>query len=134
MLGASPTCFTNLILASGIQRELSHHYSVGILAFLIAGCIDFIGAAPTSMRLNGKRIVAITALLGTTAFLAYGRIGYYSTRYLPRMQEAIHFQQAKHMILDVVSVLAMRNYVPHMAGRLTIRQIERDYGPIDQYE
>ena len=28
----------------------------------------------------------------------------------------------------------MRNYVPHMAGRLTIRQIERGYGPIDQYE
>ena len=86
------------------------------------------------MRLNGKRIVAITALLGTTAFLAYGRIGYYSTRYLPRMQEAIHFQQAKHVIPDGASVLAMRNYVPHMAGRLTIRQIERDYGPIDQYE
>ena len=134
LLGASPIYFTNLISASGIQRELSHHYSVGILAFLIAGCIDSIATAPTSMRLHGKRIVAITALLATTALLGYGRIGYYSTRYLPRMQEAIHFQEAKKVIPDGASVLAMRNYVPHMAGRLTIRQIEQDYGPIDQYE
>jgi hypothetical protein len=44
------------------------------------------------------------------------------------------FHQAKRVIPDGASVLAMRNYVPHMAGRLTIRQIERDYGPIDQYE
>ena len=134
LLGASPIYFTNLISASGIQRELSHHYSVGILAFLIAGCIDSIGTAPTSMRLHAKRIVAITALLATTAFLGYGRIAYYSTRYLPRMQEAMHFQQAKRVIPDGASVLAMRNYVPHMAGRLTIRQIEYDYGPIEQYE
>ena len=86
------------------------------------------------MRLNAKRIVAITALLATTALLAYGRIGYYSTRYLPRMQEAMHFQQAKRVIPNEASVLAMRNYVSHMAGRLTIRQIEHEYGPIDQYE
>ena len=46
----------------------------------------------------------------------------------------IHFQQAKQVIPDGESVLAMRNYVPHMVGLLTIRQIERDYGPIDQYE
>ena len=134
LLGASPIYLTNLISASGIQRELNHHYSVGILAFLIAGCIDSIGTAPTSMRLHAKRIVAITALLGTTAFLAYGRIGYYSTRYLPRMQEAMHFQQAKRVIPEGASVLAMRNYVPHMAGRLTIRQMGSNYGPIDQYE
>ena len=86
------------------------------------------------MRLHAKRIVAITALLATTALFAYGRIGYYSTRYLPRMQEAMHFQQAKRVIPNGASVLAMRNYVSHMAGRLTIRQIEYDYGPIDQYE
>ena len=134
LLGASPIYLTNLISASGIQRELNHHYSVGILAFLIAGCIDSMGTAPTSMRLHARRIVAITALLATTALLAYGRIGYYSTRYLPRMQEAMHFQHAKRVIPDGASVLAMRNYVSHMAGRLTIRQIEYDYGPIDQYE
>ena len=134
LLGASPIYLTNLISARGSQRELIWHYSVGILAFLIAGCIDSMGTAPTSMRLHARRIVAITALLATTALLAYGRIGYYSTRYLPRMQEAMHFQQAKRVIPDGASVLAMRNYVPHMAGRLTIRQIEYDYGPIDQYE
>ena len=134
LLGASPIYLTNLISASGIQRELNHHYSVGILAFLIAGCIDSMSTAPTSMPLHAKRILASTALLGTTAFLSYGRIGYYSTRYLPRMQEAMHFQQAKRVIPDGASVLAMRNYVSHMAGRLTIRPIESDYGPIDQYE
>jgi uncharacterized membrane protein len=134
LLGASPIYLTNVISASGSQRELNWHYSVGILAFLIAGCIDSMGIAPTSMQRHGKRIVAITALLATTALLGYGRIAYFSSRSLPRMQEAMHFQQAKRVIPDGASVLAMRNYVPHMAGRLTIRQIERDYGPIDQYE
>ena len=134
LLGASPIYITNVISSEVNQRDLFWHYSVGILAFLIAGCIDSIGTAPASMRLRGKRIVAITALLGTTAFLGYGRIAYYSTRYLPRMQEAIHFQQAKRVIPEGASVLTMDKYVPHMAGRLTIRPIEYGYGPIDQYE
>ena len=133
LLGASPIYFTNVISASGIQRELSHHYSVGILAFLIAGCIDSIGTAPTSVRLNGKRIVAITALLATTALFGYGRIGYYSTRYSLCMQEAMHFSRQSG---DPQWSLSSRyaQLCPHMAGRLTIRQIEYDYGPIDQYE
>ena len=28
----------------------------------------------------------------------------------------------------------MDQYVPHMAGRLTISHIDSDYGPIDQYK
>ena len=134
LLGTSPIYLTNLISASGIQRELNHHYSVGILAFLIAGCIDSMSTNPKAMQLNGKRITAITALLATAALLGYGRIGYYSSRYLPRLQEAIHFQQAKRLVPNQASVLVMRNYVPHLAGRLTIKQIEDDYGPIDQFE
>ena len=134
LLGASPIYLTNLISASGIQRELNHHYSVGILAFLIAGCIDAMSTMPKTMHMHGKRIVIITALLSTIALLSYGRIGYYSSRFLPRLQEAIHFQQAKRVIPDEAPVLAMRNYVSHMAGRLTIGQIEGDYGPIEQYD
>ena len=113
---------------------MNHHYSVGILAFLIAGCIDAMSTMPKTMRMHGKRIVIIMALLSTIALLSYGRIGYYSSRFLPRLQEAIHFQQAKRVIADEAPVLAMRNYVSHMVGRLTIGQIEGDYGPIEQYD
>jgi len=137
LLGASPIYLTNLISASSIQRELNHHYSVGILAFLIAGCIDAMSTAPTAMRLHGKRILAITALLATAALLGYGRIGYYSARYLPRLQEAVHFQQAKRVIPADAPVLTIANYAAHMAGRQTIRQIEKKgkgYEPIDQYD
>ena len=47
---------------------------------------------------------------------------------------SLQVQQGFDHLADGASVLAMSNYVPHMAGRLTIRQIDRDYGPIDQYE
>jgi len=40
LLGAAPVYLVNIISDSGIQRELNHHYSIPILAFLIAGCLD----------------------------------------------------------------------------------------------
>ena len=135
LLGASPIYLTNVISASSIQRELNHHYSVGILAFLIAGCIDAMSAAGPTMQLHGKRIVAITALLASGALIGYGRLGYFSARYMPRLQEAIHFQQAKTVIQPNDSVLTISNYAAHMAGREAINQIEKKgFKPADQYD
>ena len=76
----------------------------------------------------------IRTLLSTIAMLSYRRIGYYSSRFLPRLEEGIHIKQAKRVIPDEAPVLAMRNYVSHTAGYLTIRQIEEDYGQIEQYD
>ena len=135
LLGASPIYLTNVISASSIQRELNHHYSVGILAFLIAGCIDAMSSAQPAMKLHGKRILAITTLLASAALLGYGRIGYFSGRYLPRLQEAVHFQQAKAVIQPNDSVLTISNYAAHMAGRESINQIEKKgFKPADQYD
>ena len=135
LLGCSPIYLTNIISASSIQRELNHHYSIGILAFLIGACIDALAQSHQASLLRRKRVLFATVLLGVAAFLGYGRVSYFSSRYLPRLQEARDFQQAKQQIGPNDSVLTIANYASHMAGRSSIEQIEKPgYGAVSQYD
>ena len=135
LVGCTPIYFTNLISASSIQRELNHHYSIGILAFLIGGCIDALAQANPPSLQRAKTILYATLLLSTAALLGYGRLGYYQSRLLPRLQEAQDFQAAKRIIEPNDSVLTIANYAAHMAGRQTVKQIEKPgYGSVDQYD
>ena len=134
LLGCTPIYLTNIISASSIQRELNHHYSIGIVAFLIGGCIDALTHAHPPSLQRAKRIVLATLLLAMAAFLGYGRVSYFSSRYLPRLQEAQDFQQAKRLIQPNDSVLTIANYAAHMAGRPMVKQLEKPgYGAVDQY-
>jgi len=57
------------------------------------------------------------------------------SRLLPRLQEAQDFQVAKQIIQANDSVLTIANYAAHMAGRQTVKQIEKPgYGAVDQYD
>ena len=135
LLGCTPIYFTNLISASSIQRELNHHYSIGILAFLIGGCIDALAQANPPSLQRAKTILYATLLFSTAALLGYGRLGYYQSRLLPRLQEAQDFQAAKQIIQPNDSVLTIANYAAHMAGRQMVKQIEKPgYGAVDQYD
>lgn len=135
LLGCTPIYLTNIISASSIQRELNHHYSIGILAFLIGGCIDALSQAqPPSMQ-RARNILTATLLLATASFIGYGRVSYFTSRYLPRLQEARDFQQAKQMIQPTDSVLTITNYAAHLAGRQQVKQLEKPgYGAVDQYD
>jgi uncharacterized membrane protein len=126
LLGAAPVYLVNIISDSGIQRELNHHYSIPILAFLIAGCLDSMPSISVKARQIQKNILHITLVLSLVAFLGYSRLMYFKTRYLPRLPEAVAFQSVISGIGSQESVLASSNYVVHLAGREQISQIEKD--------
>ena len=135
LLGAAPVYFTNIISGSGIHRELNHHYSVVILAFLIAGCIDSLPLISVKARRVQKNLLVITLIFSLAAFLGYSRIMYYQTRYLPRLSEARAFQSVVSDIDSRESVLTTASYAVHLAGREHISQIEKNsyeqYWPFD---
>lgn len=126
LLGAAPIFLTNIISGSGIQRELNHHYSVGILAFLIAACIDSMPLVSAKATHVQKTLFNITLVLSLAAFLGYSRLIYFKSRYLPRLPEAIAFQSVASGIGSQESVLTTSNYAVHLAGRENISQIEKD--------
>ena len=126
LLGAAPVYFVNIISDSGIQRELNHHYSIPILAFLIAGCIDSMPLISVKARQIRKNIFNATLVLSLVAFLGYSRMMYFKSRYLPRWSEAVAFQSVVSGIGSKESVLASSNYVVHLAGREKISQIEKE--------
>jgi uncharacterized membrane protein len=126
LLGAAPVYLVNIVSDSGIQRELNHHYSIPILAFLIAGCLDSMPSISVKARQIQKNIFNITLVLSLVAFLGYSRLMYFKTRYLPRLPEAVAFQSVISGIGSQESVLASSNYVVHLAGRERISQIEKD--------
>jgi uncharacterized membrane protein len=126
LLGAAPVYLVNIVSDSGIQRELNHHYSIPILAFLIAGCLDSMPSISVKARQIQKNIFNITLVLSLVAFLGYSRLMYFKTRYLPRLPEAVAFQSVISGIGSQESVLASSNYVVHLAGREQISQIEKD--------
>lgn len=126
LLGAAPVYLVNIISDSGIQRELNHHYSIPILAFLIAGCLDSMPLLSIKVSQIQKNVFNATLILSLVAFLGYSRIMYFQSRYLPRLPEAVAFQSVVSGIGPQESVLASSNYVVHLAGRERISQIEKD--------
>ena len=126
LLGATPVYFINIISGSGIHRELNHHYSVVILAFLIAGCIDSLPSISVKATQVRKNLLTITLILSLAAFLGYSRTVYYQTRYFPRLPEARAFQSVVAGIGSGESVLTTASYAVHLAGRKRISQIEKD--------
>ncbi len=126
LLGAAPVYIVNIISDSGIQRELNHHYSIPILAFLIAGCLDSMPFISVKGSRIQKNVFNITLVLSLAAFLGYSRIMYFQSRYLPRLSEAVAFQSVVSGIGPQESILASSNYVVHLAGREHISQIEKE--------
>lgn len=126
LLGAAPVYLVNVISDSGIQRELNHHYSIPILAFLIAGCLDSLPLISVKARRIQKNVFNATLVLSLVAFLGYSRVMYFKSRYLPRLPEAVAFQSVVSGIGSQESVLASSNYVVHLAGREKISQVEKE--------
>jgi len=126
LLGCLPVYLTNLIASRGIHRELDTHYSVAIFVFLIAGCLDSLPAISELSSKITRRLFWLTFAFSLAAFLGYSRLGYYQSRYWPRLAEAQEFHKVSEEIGDRESVLTVSNYAVHLADRDEIEQIERN--------
>jgi uncharacterized membrane protein len=126
LLGAAPVYLINIISDAGIQRELNHHYSIPILAFLIAGCLDSMPLISIKAHQIQKNVFNATLVLALVAFLGYSRLVYFKSRYWPRLPEALAFQSVVSGISSQKSVLTTANYAVHLAGRENIFQIEKE--------
>ena len=126
LLACMPVYLPNLIASRGIHRELDTHYSVAIFVFLIAGCLDSLPAISEISSKITRRLMWLTLAFAFAAFLGYSRIGYYQSRFWPRLAEAQEFHKVSEEIGDRESVLTVSNYAVHLAGRDEIEQIEKN--------
>ncbi len=135
LLSTLPVYITNIISSEGIQRELNHHYSIIIVPFLIAGCIDTIKGWKDISKSIANRVYYLTLFFSLLAFIGYSRIGYFKTRYLPLTKEAIAFQSAKKEIPINSAVLTNKTYAAHLANREMFKIIETgDYLPVERFD
>ena len=135
LLACLPVYLTNLIASRGIHRELDTHYSIAIFVFLIAGCLDSLPAISELSSKIARRLLWLTLIFSLAVFLGYSRIGYYQTRFWPRLAEAREFHRVSKEVGDKESVLTVSNYAVHLAGRDKIEQIEKNkfetFSPFD---
>ncbi len=141
LMGTLPFYITNILSSSGMQRELNTHYSIGIIPFLIFACLDSVEGWKEVSQKTIRRIYYLTICLSIVSFLGYSRIGYFQSRYFPRLNEAIALHQVKASIPKNSSVLTSEDYQTHFADRLLVMAFpykndfpNYEYLPIDQYD
>ena len=119
-----PIYLTNIISSSGSQRELYSQYSISILPFIIVGCWDSIEDKSKWNEESIKRIFNLTLMAVIIGFIGYSRIGYFESRYLPNLSEALQFQQVTYGINKDFSILTTDKYASRLSNRKLIHTIE----------
>ena len=126
LIATFPVLITNIISSSGMQRELNQHYSISIMPFILLGCLESLEEIDVSRKQVVNRIYYTTIILSIIGFLGYARIGYFSSRYIPRLEESINFHKVKVLIPSSSSILTSRDYEPHFANRALVKSFAYD--------
>ena len=134
LLGLLPIYFTNIISASGTQRDFGWHYSAGIIPFMIAACIDSSLDWEYSNLKRLKMISNLSIVLVVISFIGYARIGYFQSRYIPRLEESVEFHKFKTLVRKDSSILTNDNYTAHFANREKINIYTSNYLPVSEYD
>ncbi len=135
LISCLPIFLINLISSNGSQRELYSQYSISILPFIVVGCSDsLIIFKDLSVRLRNIYYY-LSIFFAIASFIGYSRIGYYHSRYFPKLKESIAFHKVKEAIPANASILTTDNLAPHFANREMVQNIEDNvYYPLDKYE
>ena len=67
-------------------------------------------------------------------FIGYSRIGYFQSRYIPRLSEASAFHDIRNTINQNESVLTNDNYLSHLSARSLANSVEADYLSLENYD
>ena len=118
-----------------MQRELYSHYSISIIPFILYACIESIKDKELSIYKNRDKYY-LTIVISLIAIITYGRVGYFFSRYIPRINESLALHEIRGLVGERESVLSHDNYVPFFANRKKINglsQIRKDDYDYDYY-
>ncbi len=135
LISALPIYLTNVISSAGTHRELYSQYSIAILPFLVVASLDSYQNIIKGSKNSFKRIYYFTIVISFISFLGYSRIGYYPSRYFPRLAESREFHKLKSNIEANSGILTTDHYAAHFSNREMVHTIEdNDYKNLSRYD
>ncbi len=131
IIAAIPALALNLITDYRPQKDLVHQYSLPILPFLLLIVITTLVHQKAWFQQRWKIILWMLI-----AFLALGKYGYFTSRYLEQTDTLSAMQSAIKQIPPQVSVLTSPQIAPHLTHRSLIDIAIKSEEPfnLDQYE
>jgi uncharacterized membrane protein len=126
LVAALPTLLINLLSDSASQRDLVHQYSLPILPFLLLTAIASLSAGRNLFR--QPRQILLWSLIG---FLALGKYGYFSSRYLSSLDTWGATRMAIAQVRTAEPVLTTHEIGAHLAHRQVIQFTNANKPPTD---
>ncbi len=126
LVAAIPPLTLNLLTDYQPQKDLVHQYSIAILPFLLLSVIATL-SANKSLIFQPKYII----LWSLIAFLALGKYGYFTSRYLEQFETVSAMREAVKLVPAEAKVLTSPQISPHLTHRTVIKLAIKDREPID---
>jgi uncharacterized membrane protein len=115
LIGAIPCIALNLLADHPSQKNLVLHYSLPALPFLILALIASLASGKAWIKQN--RLIILWALIG---FLALGKFGFFTSRYLKNVDNWQATQEAIALVKTQDSVFTTDIITPHLTHRKLI--------------
>ncbi|MGK7875885.1 MAG: DUF2079 domain-containing protein [Xenococcaceae cyanobacterium] len=116
LVAAIPALALNLVTDYQPQKDLTHHYSLPILPFLLLAVISTLAAGGGWLR--SRRLIILWALI---AFLALAKFGYFWSIYLERIDTWKAMREAVSLVPTKGSVLTSDYIAPHLTHRPVVK-------------
>ncbi len=126
LVAAIPALTLNLLTDYQPQKDLVHQYSIAILPFLLLSVITTLAANKGLIR--KPKYIMLWSLI---AFLALGKYGYFTSRYLEQIETVSAMRESVKLVPEEVKVLTSPQISPHLTHRQVIKLAIKDREPID---
>ncbi|MGK7938590.1 MAG: DUF2079 domain-containing protein [Crocosphaera sp.] len=126
LVATIPAFALNLLTDYQPQKDLVHQYSIPILPFLLLSVIATLAAKKG--LISQPKYIIIWSLI---AFLALGKYGYFTSRYLEQIETLSAMREAVKLVPAEVKVLTSPQISPHLTHRPIIKLAIKDREPID---
>lgn len=125
-IGALPILGLNLLSDSLQQKNLTQHYSLPVLPFLLLAVISTLAAGGGWLR-NPRHIL----LWSLVAFFALAKYGYFGSRYLRHFDTVPATGEAVALVDTPGSVLTADHIAPHLTHRRVVMLANREAETLD---
>lgn len=115
VIAALPALALNLIAEHRPQKDLVHQYSLPILPFLLLIVIATVAHHKAWFQQRWKILTWVII-----AFLALGKYGYFTSRYLEQTDTVSAMQTAINLVPPQATILTTPQIAPHLTHRQTV--------------